>query len=645
MTSTPAHRAPRAASPAPRPAGATATGEARSPRVEALRGLPLADQLDALAPGEQPREEPAFHGVGGGSAPVQLEAAPDAGTTPADGAGGGSLAEREATLARATELTAEMAARSEQVRASVAATVAGMGSPPSLADVELLEALVADYEAQLMTWRPMLMALDQPETRWALEEAAAATGQDFGALAAGFQAAFEHANAVLFEATDVYNATEIGRERDLASAPRAQRLRASPGGGGARGDRDWAPIHVPGLVIAADPLTGPAPSAGRARGADAIDAVVVHTGSSDAEGTVDTLEGRGLAGHYAVGVGGDARQMYPASQSGAHAAVANAPSVAIDLAYGGGSSRDSQVAFLDSGVQLVAAAKIITTHARLSPALAGGGVHARGELLGEHLADVDTLGGAYGGVATYGGAGARAVAGDLDGVVAHESLPDSDHSDPGQVYMLRLAAMIPLLEAYERRYGPLRLDDPAEVERVVAVIERYEAATGRAAGGVSQTELWRRVRERFGETPLPDVEAGELDRALDDTLEAMQEELALARHGEGYDAARDAVRAELDREIPDRDIVFEGSVPERSYLRDALGLARGDDPYDAAHAADVATARGTSAYRAEETRFRRRVRASVTERIVRESAYVDAMDENLAAFRAYLEEHLPELLR
>lgn len=554
---------------------------------------------------------------------------------------------------RAAELTQVVQSESEAFSLDVTDVVTSFAAPPTMAQMQAFLALLQGFEPRLVAWKGELLAFEKPSLRWVLRAAHQEQGEpDFEGTLREFRETFQAAIREFSAASDAYNSTEIERERELAQE------RERSGGLRHRGrtgeepldDQDWVPMHIPGLAVRRHPVPNGTVSRGTARGPDEITSAVVHTGTKTADSTIGVLGGKKLEGHYAIDPDGSTQQMHPASQSGAHAGVGNSSSVAIDLASGqdyGDSS--AMYSFLQNSKQLIATAKVLQAHERVSPQIGAGGPHHRGEVFGSQLGDIDTLHGAYGGQATYGTRSDEA-AGTLQGVYAHQELPDTNHSDPGSLYMMRLHTMRALLQAYEQQYGPIQLDDDKEVERVIGVFEAYKEATGNSAGPIDEAALNKRVQAKLARLPARDRKSpAKQEKIIRAVFTEMVEELAREHYGEGWADALAAVKAEIAADLDAGDVVYKDSVPEKKYLKGKIGRGcpskKKDRPGYDRWQRDAAAYRSGSEYEAKERKFKARALASLATRVLVGRAYVTELQASVAEFRTYLQEHLPDLLQ
>ncbi len=566
-------------------------------------------------------------------------------------------------LSAVTALAQEITAEAQTFQAEVEAVEGELSVPPTMAEMDRFKETLTAFEPRLATWKQQLLAFEKPALGWVLRAAHEAQGEpDFDELLQNLRTSFQQAIGGYFGATDDYNTTEIERENELAQTPESKGgLRAQgPAAAGkdeaepALGDKDWVPMHIPGLKVKRHPLPKGTVSQASARGAGDITAAVVHTGGRTAEGTVGTLSGnktdagkaQPLEGHYAVDPDGASLQMHPASQAGVHASSANKQSIAIDLATGARGDESALIGFLESGKQLIATAKLLEAHARVSPEIRAGGAHDRGEVFGAQLGEIDKLTGAYAGVASYGSKRGKAAA-DLKGVYAHQSLPDGTHGDPGGAYMQRLQAMQTLLAEYEKQYGPIQLEDDKEVERVLRVFERYREATGHGATPIDEAELEARVEAAVAK--LPKAKRGsdeEREKIVRRVFNKMMAELAEEHYGEAYKAELAKVKAEVDANLTASDVVFAGSLPEKSFFEETLGKRPGkDDPTRAGWEAKAKRLVGKPAYAKAEQKFAERALSSLAKDILIGRAYKSELESRVGEFRLYLQQHLSDLLQ
>jgi len=568
---------------------------------------------------------------------------------------------------RADATVDDIRTSAEGFRVRIASLVGAFAAPPTYEQMQQLDAVLRSFEGEIGRWRTLAMQVDQ---RLLAKTTPEWTGPDLLRRALeDLRDVFKDAVGAFQKTVDQRNDTEIRREVALTSKPRPQRGQPdermrNDAGKEPLGDRDWAPLYVPGLRIARNAQTNHTPTKGNARNPEQIKSAVIHTGGKTNQGTLNTLTANNLAGHFSVDGSGATEQTNPVSQIGAHAEVANKSSIAIDLAYAPGASSEAnaQLAFLESTQQMLSAARILVAQDRVSPDVIGRN-NTRGATLGDHLDAARYMGGGFGTVMEVSGAKRPGMADDISGTVAHKELPDGDHADPGPMYMARLRAFLPVLQEYERRYGPIDVKDPKELERVVSVIERYEVITGRSAAGISIRDANLRAKVEIAmleakRTKDHKEPVGEADRQAiyDEVYSKLIDEMMAKVDPKDLKERKRTVREQVAAELPDADIHFDESVDGKKIVFDYIeplvevpaDTKKEDrEKYIWEHATSdqLARARNLGSYTKLEAAYPPIVRERIVGAIVRDRELKKTMDDNLAAFREYLAQHLPELIK
>jgi hypothetical protein len=546
-------------------------------------------------------------------------------------------------LDQAHQVTREMEVRVSELQASIAAFEVAFEAAeeaPTWDQMDEIYQLLLAFDERVMTWRSLLLALRRPAVRWTLFVVAQDIGFEVDPLTAEIETTLQRTLDAYYEATDRFNQAEIERETVLVQT---RDLRIHPDDHERR--QDWHVLHVPGLVVRQVPMTGQGrPSSRSGREVEEINLVVIHSGGATPDETVETLSSGGHPSHYAVGTDGDILQMYPAGLEGGHAGDANAGSIGIDLAYGPvvPNLDGAQVAFLESGAQLIVAARIINTHGRVSPDIVEGPAHHRDEAFATLIDHIEDLRGPTGNRADL-----DDVEETLTGVIAHEDIPDSSHSDPGHVYMQRLYFMIPFLEAYESRYGPVEVNDPDEVERVITTFESFLAEGDFLL--ISQDEVIAQARANLED----DHSAADLDDEIDDIYEGMFEQLAEDYYETQGTTLREQEAIWLERiedQVDDDEVRFDLSKEGRDFF-----VAHSPDApssyqafvewaLDAANQTEVQRVRALPDYGPLAAAFADEARGDRAEDMAIGFAVMTMLESRLDAFRAYLETAAPDLL-
>lgn len=225
-----------------------------------------------------------------------------------------------------------------------------------------------------------------------------------------------------------------------------------------QGAEGWDSFHIMGMTTSKRPVARTWSNVSEKRSSGDIDQVVLHEGGRSVDHTFDAWEKDPASSHFIVNPDGTIAQMGPLAAEMDHVGGDNkGKSVGVDLTFYDAQKYNSDFGarndFMDfynqSPSQVAAMAKLTLSVNDLS----GGGMSLdpqTDKYKDKMQQGLDQSGG---------------------GVYPHQSVKDNTHSDPGDMITQQIYKWIPAVEAWEARFGPLDVNDEAELARLKAVID------------------------------------------------------------------------------------------------------------------------------------------------------------------------------